>query len=131
AERFRWVVLAFVPSTMLLAVTAYITTDLAAAPLFWVLPLALYLLSFVVAFARRRISTRFSAYALQPAVLAAVLIVLFSMDALGRPVLAIPLHLLALFLTGLICHGELSRRRPPVRHLTEFYLWIAVGGAMG
>ena len=130
-ERAWWVFLAFVPSTLLLGVTTYITTDLTPAPLLWVVPLALYLLSFTLTFARRPPIPHPWAVAVQPAALAAVVIALQRMEHLDEPALTLPLHLLGLFLTAMVCHGELARRRPPVRHLTEFYLWIAVGGALG
>jgi hypothetical protein len=130
-ERALWVALAFVPSSLLLGVTTFITTDLTPAPLFWVLPLALYLLSFTLVFAKRRLLRHAWMVAAQPTVLAATVIVLQRTEHMGKPAFAIPLHLTMLFVTAMVCHGELARRRPPVRHLTEFYLWISVGGALG
>ncbi|MBB4635256.1 fused MFS/spermidine synthase [Longimicrobium terrae] len=129
-ERAIWVFLAFVPSTYLLGLTTYITTDLSPVPLLWVLPLALYLLTFTLAFARRPFFPHEHMVRLQPVVLAVVVLLLLSgfvEDAIG----AIPLHLGGLFITSLVCHGELARRRPAVSHLTEFYLWISVGGVLG
>jgi spermidine synthase/uncharacterized membrane protein len=130
-QRALWVALAFIPSSLLLGLTTFITTDLTPAPLFWVLPLALYLLSFTLVFARRRLLRHEWMLHIQPAVVAATVIALSRSDHMGKPAVAIPLHLVALFVTAMVCHGELSRRRPGVRHLTEFYLWIAVGGALG
>jgi hypothetical protein len=130
-RRALWVALAFVPSSLLLGLTTFITTDLTPAPLFWVLPLAIYLLTFTLVFARRRLLRHEWVLAVQPAVVAATVIVLERSDHMGKPALAIPLHLAALFVTAMVCHGELSRTRPTVRHLTEFYLWISVGGALG
>ncbi|HEX8392507.1 MAG TPA: hypothetical protein VF665_09145, partial [Longimicrobium sp.] len=129
-ERAIWVFLAFVPSTYLLGLTTYITTDLSPVPLLWILPLALYLLTFTLAFARRPFFPHAYMVAIQPAVVGVVVLMLLSgfvEDAIG----AIPLHLAGLFITALVCHGELARRRPPVSHLTEFYLWISVGGVLG
>ncbi|HEU4452673.1 MAG TPA: fused MFS/spermidine synthase [Longimicrobium sp.] len=129
-ERLVWIALAFLPSSLLLSVTTFITTDLAPVPLLWVLPLALYLLTFTLAFAARPPIRHQWMVWVQPAVLTIVALLL--MYGLFRtPRLVIPLHLGALFVTAMVCHGELARRRPPVRHLTEFYLWISVGGVLG
>ncbi|MBW3630133.1 MAG: fused MFS/spermidine synthase [Gemmatimonadetes bacterium] len=130
-ERALWVALAFVPSSLLLGVTTYITTDLTPAPLFWILPLALYLLSFTLVFASKQLIRHRWMTTAQPTILAATVIVLHRTEHMGKPAFAIPLHLAMLFVTAMVCHGELARRRPPVRHLTEFYLWISVGGALG
>jgi spermidine synthase len=129
-ERSIWVFLAFVPSAMLLALTTYITTDLSPVPLLWVLPLALYLLTFTLAFARRPPMPHEHMLWLQPPVLMVVVLLLLS-GYVEEAVAAIPLHLAGLFVTAMVCHGELARRRPSVRHLTEFYLWISVGGVLG
>ncbi len=129
-ERALWTALAFAPSSLLLSVTTYITTDIAAAPLFWVVPLALYLLTFTVAFARRPVLPHAWMVRLQPVPVVAVAVITFlSLDYAAT--LVVPLHLAAFFLTAMVCHGELARRRPAVRHLTEFYLWISVGGVLG
>ncbi|HEV3166788.1 MAG TPA: fused MFS/spermidine synthase [Isosphaeraceae bacterium] len=127
-RRARWVALAFVPSSLMLGVTTYITTDLASIPLLWVIPLALYLLSFIVAFARRPLVPHSWVVKATP-VLVAMLAYRFFLEPEG--LIWIPLHLLGFFVLALFCHGELARDRPHTRHLTEFYLWIAVGGALG
>ncbi len=129
-ERIWWVTLAFVPSSLLLGVTTYVTTDLTAVPLFWVLPLALYLLTFVVAFARSGASLVRWATAAQPWPLFLVALAPLSSYLGDWPVL-LPLHLAAFALAALMCHGRLAALRPPAARLTEFYLWIAVGGALG
>ena len=129
-ERAVWVGLALVPSSLMLGVTTYITTDLTPAPLFWVMPLALYLLTFTLVFARRQLIPHEWVVAAQPSVVAVAALLLLS-SFISNPAFSIPLHLLAFFVTALVCHGELARRRPPVRHLTEFYLWVSVGGALG
>ncbi|HEX2095170.1 MAG TPA: fused MFS/spermidine synthase [Longimicrobiaceae bacterium] len=129
-ERAVWTGLAFVPSSLLLGVTTYITTDLTPAPLLWVLPLALYLLSFTLVFARRPPLPHAWMVAAQPSLLVVVALMLLG-DFVRRAGVAIPLHLLGLFATALVCHGELARRRPAAAHLTDFYLWIAVGGVLG
>jgi predicted O-methyltransferase YrrM len=129
-ERVQWVLLAFVPSGLLLSVTTFITTDIAPVPFLWVLPLALYLLTFTLAFARRPPLRHEWMVKVQPTfVLAVVLLMVFGFSR--NPAWVVPLHLSAFFVTAMVCHGELARRRPGARHLTEFYLWVSVGGVLG
>jgi hypothetical protein len=129
-QRATWVGLAFLPSSLLLGATTYLTTDLTPAPLLWVLPLALYLLTFTLVFAPRQLVPHAWMVAAQPSLLVAVVYLLLG-SSLTRPAVAVPIHLAALFVTAMVCHGELSRRRPDARHLTEFYLWLSVGGVLG
>ena len=129
-RRLRWVLLAFVPSSLVLGVTTHVTTDLVAVPLLWVVPLALYLLSFVVVFARRRAVPRGLAARLLPG--AAVLVSLVYLSGASRPAwFLILFHLLFLFAAALVCHGQLADDRPDASRLAEFYLCLAVGGALG
>ena len=130
ARRAYWVALAFVPSSLLLGATAYVTTDIAAIPLLWVLPLALYLLTFIVAFGRWPAGAHRAVLALTPP---AVLVWIFlAVSGLRlRLWLLVVMHLVLLLWVALACHGELARDRPPPRHLTEFYLWLSVGGVLG
>jgi hypothetical protein len=130
ARRARWVALSFAPSSLLLGVTTYITTDLASVPLFWVLPLTLYLLSFVAAFARSNLASRPFVVRRQGFLVAAAAITFF-IQTTQFIWLIVPLHLLAFFATALVCHGELAKDRPRVEHLTEFYVWISIGGLLG
>jgi hypothetical protein len=130
-RRLRWVALAAVPSSLLLGVTTYVTTDIATIPLLWVVPLALYLLTFTLAFARRPPVPHRLAARLVPAA-AAVLTVLLLCRSMEPPVgLWVGLHLGAFAILALYCHGELARDRPPPGRLTEFYLWLAAGGVLG
>lgn len=130
ALRLRWVVLAFVPSSLLLSVTTYLTTDIAAIPLLWIVPLTLYLLSFVIVFARRPVLPH--ALVVRSLPLAILVLVLVMLSEATEPVwLLLTVHLLAFFVTSLMCHGELARLRPSVDHLTEYYLWLSVGGVLG
>ncbi len=129
-RRARWVLLAAVPSTWMLAVTEYFTTVIRPMPLLWVIPLTLYLLSFAIVFARRPLIRRrwlnraFPFYALP--VLGMVLL------GGGGPFWFLALlHFGAFFLAALMCHGELAGDRPAARHVTEFYWWLGVGGALG
>jgi hypothetical protein len=128
--RLRCVALAFIPSALLIGVTGYITTDIAAAPLLWILPLALYLLSFVIAFQRRPLIPHGAAVQLQ-AFLLIPLVLVMMFQSRDTPLLVLLLHLAAFFATALVCHGELIRLRPPASQLTEFYFLISLGGVIG
>jgi hypothetical protein len=130
ARRLRWVALSFVPSSLLLGVSTYITTDLASVPLFWIVPLILYLLSFVLGFSRFFGSWHAFVVRRQGFLLVAAAITLF-VNATSPSLILIPLHLLAFFVTALVCAGELAKDRPSTLHLTEFYLWISFGGVLG
>jgi hypothetical protein len=129
-DRFRWVIYAAVPSSMLMGATSFISTDIASFPLLWVVPLALYLLSYAMAFARtpplkHSLMVRSEAHAI-------VLVALTMYWAVALPGLFdTVLHLAMLFLVAMVCHGELAKARPAARHLTEFYLWLAIGGLVG
>lgn len=129
-RRATWVLLAFVPSSLMLGVTAHLSTDIAAVPLLWVVPLAVYLLTFMLAFSRRDwVPIRTSARLLP--IMAVALGVAALLEA-ARPIgVLVAMHLLGLFLGGMLCHGRLAAMRPPISRLTEFYLMIAIGGVMG
>ena len=129
-QRAQWVALAFVPSSFMLAVTTYITTDIAAIPLLWVIPLTLYLVSFIVAFSPRPSPLTGVAVQLQPFLLLQ-LVLLVALGATEPVVVLVAVSLAALFVSALVCHGRLAEGRPPSAGLTEFYLWIALGGALG
>ena len=129
-DRLRWLALSFAPSSLLLGVTAHISTDIAAVPLLWVVPLALYLLTFVLVFARRKLLPHAWMVRLQP-FLIVVMAVLFSHGVSEMVWLRTVLHLGTFFVIAMVCHGELAKRRPGTRHLTEFYLWMSVGGVLG
>jgi hypothetical protein len=129
-RRLRWLLLAFVPSSLVLGVTTYITTDLVAVPLLWVIPLSLYLLSFVLVFARRRRLSRGLLARVLPG--AAVMLVLVYLSGAAQPAwFLILFHLLFLFAAAVVCHGQLADDRPGASHLAEFYLCLAAGGALG
>jgi len=129
-ERLRWVALAFVPSSLMLGVTTALTTDVPAIPLFWVLPLALYLASFVLVFGKRPLISHAWLTKWFP-----VLILLGLFPTVSRTKVSFAplmlLYLLLLFGVAMFCHGELARSRPRVSRLTEFYLWVSVGGVLG
>ena len=131
ATRLLWVALAACGSAMLLAVTNHITQNIASVPFLWVIPLSLYLLSFILCFDVRRwynralflrllgIALGAMAYALAP-----------SFSGLPLRVL-IPLYCIGLFIACMFCHGELARLKPVHAYLTTFYLMAALGGALG
>lgn len=130
-ERAIWVGLSFVPSSLMAACSTFLTTWILPAPLLWALPLALYLLTFILAFAWARLG-RMTAIV---ETLAGVGIVgaLWSASSRGEwPTLGLVAgHLATLFLCGLVCHIRLAQGRPAQERLTEFYVWLAVGGALG
>jgi hypothetical protein len=129
-RKSMWLFRAFVPSSLMLGVTTFITTDLAPTPLFWILPLAIYLSAFALAFARRRLLSTNILKRLLPG--AAVLLVLAQATKATEPVwLLVLLHLTFFSVAALVCHQLLADDRPAVRHLPEYYLWIAAGGLMG
>ena len=132
--RGAWLAYAAVPSSLLLGVTNHITTDIAAAPMLWVIPLILYLLSFVIVFARRPIVPHRWAVRLLPLgviIVAGQMAFQTAMDRVIHLSVGLPVHLLVFFCLCLACHGELIRRRPPVRELTEFYIFLSLGGVLG
>ena len=129
SERLAWVGLAAIPSSLMLGVTTHITTDVASAPFLWVIPLALYLGTFIIAFSEKPIISRQMTLLLQAAALAACVVILpFRQTNFALQILV---HLSAFFLTALMCHQTLVARRPNPAHLTEFYLWMSFGGVVG
>jgi hypothetical protein len=129
-DRFAWTALAAIPAGLVIAVTAYISTDVAAAPLLWVLPLALYLLTFVAVFRDKPWFAHDLVIKIVPFVAAPLAITLLGGDReywLGT----MALNLLGLFVLALACHGEVYARRPAPARLTEFYLWTSFGGVIG
>ncbi|HEX2271410.1 MAG TPA: fused MFS/spermidine synthase [Pyrinomonadaceae bacterium] len=129
-RRLRWLALSFVPSSLMLGVTTYITTDVAAVPLLWVIPLALYLLTFVLAFTNRQLP---SSAILRRVMFVGALVVtlILASGATEPPWLLILANLGFFFVAALMCHGELANDRPSTAHLAQYYLWIAIGGALG
>jgi hypothetical protein len=126
----RWVFLAAVPSGLLVAVTAHISTDVAAVPLLWVIPLALYLLTFVIVFSRQPIIPHWLVVEVQPVfVLALLAVIIYEPIRIIVGIMAV--HLVVFFVMTLMCHGELASRRPPARYLTSFYMWMSFGGMIG
>lgn len=129
STRLRWFLLSLAPASLLLGVTTYITTDIAAVPLLWIIPLALYLLTFVLAFSQRSIIPHELMLKGQAGLL--ILVGVLVWTNLGRHWIGLCVHLLAFFVTALVCHGELAKSRPATHHLTQFYLLVSAGGVVG
>jgi hypothetical protein len=127
----RWAFIAMVPSGLLVAVTAYISTDIAAAPLLWVIPLSLYLLTWVLVFQSRPLLPHRWMLAAQPFAIAGIVVLLVYSESSLPLLLTLAGHLLAFFVIAMACHGELARQRPPAEHLTTFYLALSAGGMIG
>ena len=129
-RRWGWVARSAVASSLLLGVTMQITSDVIAAPLLWVVPLAIYLATFIVAFSpSRRTPRRAVAFAARIGIaLCLVLVIVPTMFPLWLAFLA---PLATLYAGGLLCHGDIADDRPHASDLTDFYLWIAVGGVLG
>lgn len=127
-QRLRWVALAFFPSSLLLGVTTYITTDIASLPLFWVIPLAIYLLTFILAFARTPLMVDRALNAQISLVPFTAMAMAFEINFIKEVLI---LHLFTFFAIAMGCHGTLARSKPDSRHLTEFFLWVSFGGMLG
>lgn len=125
----RWILLAAIPSGLMLSTTTYLTTDVVAIPMLWVLPLSIYLLSFIVAFATKRAAA-------DAATLCAPLILLIGggfvlSNSARTPLIAIILGSLTLYVVSVAIHAELNRTKPSSDRLTGFYLCMSVGGVVG
>ena len=129
-ERLRWIALAAVPSGLVIAVTAYLSTDIAAAPFLWVVPLAIYLLTFVAVFRERPWIAHANVVRFVPFAVAPLAVGLIGGEKVFWVTMA-ALNLVAFALLTLMCHGELYGRRPSPRRLTEFYLCTSLGGLIG
>ncbi|MGH7724926.1 MAG: fused MFS/spermidine synthase [Candidatus Eiseniibacteriota bacterium] len=129
-RKLRWVMLAFVPSSLMVGVTTHLTADIAAVPLLWVIPLAIYLMTFTLAFAGRPLISQAKLLRVLPYLILSLVIVLAS-RSVGSVPLLLAIHLIGLFVIAYLLHGELAADRPPASQLTEFYLWIAFGGVLG
>ena len=129
-QRLSWMALTAVPAGLVVAVTAYITTDIAAAPFLWVFPLALYLLTFVAVFRERPWFPHAAVLRYLPYVVAPLAVSILGRDKVHWAAIIV-LNLIAFVMIALACHGEAYRRRPQPERLTEFYLWTSFGGVLG
>jgi len=129
----KWLYLSFIPSALLSAVTTYITTDIFSAPLIWVIPLGIYLLTFVIAFSRKQIVSPQLINKIQPpAIGLAFFIIIIADKSISTAFFSVFIHLIVFTVIALMCHIRLAEARPKDDgKLTEFYLAISVGGALG
>jgi hypothetical protein len=126
-RRLLWIVLSATGSCLLLAVTNHLTQHIASIPFMWVVPLSLYLLTFILCFDHPRWYHRPTFLALAAVLMPAMAWYSDSLDLW----IAAPLYAAGLFVCCMFCHGELTRLKPGPRHLTTFYLMVSVGGALG
>ena len=127
---WKWIGLSFVPSSLMLGVTHYITTDVASVPLLWVLPLALYLFTFVIAFSKHSKNAEFTSSRAVP-ILAIAVVFAILVQATEPVVVLVLMHLLFFLFATLQCHLKLANSRPPAARLTQFYLCMSLGGVLG
>ncbi len=128
--RATWIFLAFLPSSLMLGFTTYVTTDVTTVPLFWIIPLSLYLLTFIIAFSNKPFLTLSTTRILQGII---ALFLLWLMIAGGTMTkwIVVFVHTLFFFFTALLCHQELAALKPKASKLTEFFLMVSIGGALG
>lgn len=126
--RSLWVLYAFIPSALLLAVTSHISVDIAAIPLLWVIPLIIYLFSFVMVFARTPIISHNFIMSIAPTAII-VAVIFYSLSVALFCDIAIVITFL--FIISMVFHGELAKNKPSATKLTEFYLFMSLGGVLG
>lgn len=127
-SKWRTVILGAVPSSLLTGVTTFVTANVAPVPLLWVVPLALYLLTFILAFASRTILSARALSRALPLILTPLIVVTL-MEATAPPVAI--LHLAGFFVAAWMCHARLNEERPEPARLTEFYFYMSLGGVIG
>ena len=132
-RRLRWVLLAFAPSSLMLGVTSYCSVDLSPFPLLWVIPLALYLLSFILVFSKWPVPWVGTPHDVMVFVGVPAIVCLFYILLKGGfdPFKATLGSFIGFFVVTMVCHGELAKDRPTTRNLTEYFLLMSVGGALG
>jgi hypothetical protein len=126
-----WVLFSACGSALLVSVSTQLGTNVAPIPLLWVVPLAVYLLSFILNFSSRRVYRRATFFPWVAAALGCMAWLYAHSDSNQHIQYTIPLYLVSLFIICMACHGEVVHRSPPARFLTKFYLLIALGGALG
>ena len=129
--RLRWCLYAFIPSSLLLGSTLHVTTDITSIPLLWIVPLILYLLTFIICFAKKPILQEVGIHRLHAAVITLYALLAFVGQTRGNVLFSFLLVMAVLFTSALLCHHVLVGSRPHTRHLGQFYVWLAVGGALG
>jgi len=127
--RSKWIILSFIPSSLMLGVTTYITTNIASAPLIWIIPLLLFIITFIIVFSRKPIISESTASNFLGYLIIYMFINLFIFGSGG--LVNVPIHMGLFFFAALTCHSLLASSKPSAEHLTEFYLMISIGGALG
>ncbi|HEX3146719.1 MAG TPA: fused MFS/spermidine synthase [Gemmataceae bacterium] len=136
-QRIRWLFLAAVPSALMLALTTKVSTDIVSMPLLWIIPLSLYLITFIIVFAKSTPPQVHLLVTLMMPVAVLLLVFLHVSENVSGTLLRIPvkgqlaLEIGTFFLVALACHGELARTRPEPKYLTQFYLTMSIGGMVG
>jgi len=128
-QRLFWIFLAFIPSSLMLGVTSHMANNIASAPFLWIIPLALYLLTFVIVFAKNPLVTSQSLAKFFPWVIIVALVAGFTLKSFVF--ISIGLSLICYFIIALFCHARLVEARPNSTNLTEFYIWMSFGGVLG
>ena len=127
SQRGWWVALSFVPSSWMLGVTSFLTTDISPIPILWIIPLTLYLVTFIVAFADQPLLR----YQWVSRLFPISMMVLAASTMFKGGIFVLLLHLVVFFVGAMVCHFELARKKPSPSHLTEFYFWVSFGGLLG
>jgi hypothetical protein len=129
-RKMRWLALAFVPSSLMLGVTTFVSIDMGSIPLLWIIPLSLYLITFIVVFSKVPKELHVLTCLLMPV---AVLLLVFVMtsNVTDKFNIKVLLHMATFFVVALVCHGELARDRPQPKYLTNFFLIMSLGGMLG
>ncbi len=130
AQRLRWLAYAAVPSALLMGCTTYLTSNIAPIPLLWVVPLSLYLLTFILVYAARPIAPVAILGRLLP-MLVVPLAVTMLLQATNPIEILATFHLAVFFVAAWMCHGRLAQEAPPAERLTEYWLYVSLGGALG
>lgn len=130
-DRAIWIGLAFIPSSLLLGVTTHITTDIATAPFLWIIPLTLYLLTFIIAFSRREVVSLPMLRDLAGYGLCLILLTYVYISFRSSPLYFSLFHLIGFMTCAQLCHSQLAALKPRAAYLTEFFLLISLGGVIG
>ncbi|GIV96327.1 MAG: hypothetical protein KatS3mg057_0984 [Herpetosiphonaceae bacterium] len=129
-RRLHWIILAFVPSSLMLGFTTYLSTSIPPIPLLWVIPLSIYLLTFILVFATRPIIPHTLMVRVFPMILLPAVLIIIAQAT--QPIwLLVLFQLVTFFVVAMVCHGILAATRPAPAYLTEFYLWMSLGGVLG
>jgi hypothetical protein len=131
SQCFKTVFYGFIPSSMFLGLTLHITTDIAAFPLIWVIPLSIYLLTFIISFSNKSKRITSLAQILHPYAFAAIILFLSLPNIIDNVLTILVIHLILFFIIAQSCHGQAAKEKPAPEYLTSYYFWLSVGGVLG